>query len=162
MCIKLQIKMILSVCLVQKLEFATEQLEQLEAVWRMVQPSLEIPSKAQCQCNDILQWTNITAVATHCLVCLVVLEVVREPPLICLAGAHLGLAGQRTERTERTEVPRRTRLRTFLSVCNQHPPSPHLTPTASPTPGEVTANYFTWKHYHYMCNMYVIVMANWL
>ena len=32
MCIKLQIKMILSVCLVQKLDFVTEQLEQLEAV----------------------------------------------------------------------------------------------------------------------------------
>ena len=63
-----------------------------------------------------------------CLVVEVEVEVVLEPPLICLAGAHLGLAGQRTERTERTEVPQRPRLTTFLSVCNQQPLSSHLTP----------------------------------
>ena len=43
--------------------------------------------------------------ATHCLVVVeVVVVVVEEPPLICLAGAHLGLAGQRTERTEAAQT----------------------------------------------------------
>ena len=42
--------------------------------------------------------------ATHCLVVVVVVVVVVEPPLICLAGAHLGLAGQRTERTEAAQT----------------------------------------------------------